>query len=313
MTDKTPWYRRFFENKDRNAITICFSIALLFWLTKALSEDYVHDYAFRLDYQLNENLSFTAPARSVVEARLSGQGWELFKASLKRRFKTVPVPVHSDVITRTDIVTAIYTHLGDFEIAVRDVDADVINLETDMVINKMVPVIMKGYINPAEGYMLSDQPDLDPAQIEISGPAAIVGDIRSIETEVIEVVDLEGSFSAESNLVVPNADYLNVTPASVTVSATANQEISVIRSVRVVIKGDTAGFVMKPSTIQAEFRIPESSVLRLDSVDVAAELIIPANKDSIFTVNPTLNSSIPFPCESVLTTTEVSFTARGNE
>ena len=48
-SEKISVFKRFLQNKDRNAIVICVFIAFVFWLTNALSEDYSHEYEFELE------------------------------------------------------------------------------------------------------------------------------------------------------------------------------------------------------------------------------------------------------------------------
>ena len=225
MLNKKPWYKKLFENKDRNVYLTCLGVALLFWFTKALSEEYVHDYRFTIDYQLPENVNFVEPARQHVEARLSGQGWELFKASLRRHFSHIPVPVVRDAVTRTEIITAIYTHLSDYDIAVREVDADVINLQTDIVIDRAVPVILNATVQLAEGFMYTDSVQITPSQIVVSGPASLVEGLENILTEELESIELSSDFEVQLDLLFPESEYLTFTPEEVTVTAGVDEEL----------------------------------------------------------------------------------------
>ena len=258
------WLKEFFRERDRRIMLVCVGIALVFWFTKAMSEDYSHDYKFELDYQLPDNLSFVSPSRQYVEARLSGTGWQLFKASLKRHFSVVPLPVSSDQVTRTDIVTAIYAHLGDYEIAVRDVDTDIINLNTDIRIDKMVPVVLKNDIVPAEGYMLSGKIAVDPPEVTVSGPASVLESIREISTVQFKATDLAASFNAEVELMVPESEYVQISAGKVRVACPIDRIRKVFREVPVVLIGDTSGNSVSPQYLGLEFRVPESQLEALD-------------------------------------------------
>ena len=185
MSEKQTWIQRFRGIRDRNAILICIGIALIFWLTNALSESYTHDYTFNLDYQLQDNVSFVSPPRKTMEARIAGQGWELLKASFKRRFREVPLQVVRPEITRSDLIAAIYEHLSDYDVVVREVNIDVMNLDINMVVSRSVPVNFDMKATCAEGYVFVDSLHCVPA-VEIAVMVIHI-QVREIPTGLIDI------------------------------------------------------------------------------------------------------------------------------
>ena len=195
-SEKRSVFRKFLENKDRNAIIICVFIAFVFWLTNALSEDYTHDYEFEVDYQLQENVSFASAPRTDIEARLSGQGWELLKATIRRRFRRLPVTVVSPEVTRTDLISALYEHLTDYEITVREVNADIINLDINMVITRQVPIVFPQRAQCAEGYVLTDSLPPEPAVVTVTGPSSLIERLAPITVKETDIPPLNGDYKS---------------------------------------------------------------------------------------------------------------------
>ena len=187
MSEKTSWFRRILGMKDRNVILICVGIAIVFWLTNALSENYTHDYTFTLNYQLQENVSFTSPPREKINARISGRGWQLLQMSFKRRFRYLPVQVVRSEITRSDLIAAIYEHLSGYDVVVREVNVDVMTLDINIIMSREIAVVCKQVAIAADGYVLIDSLHPEPAVVTATGPAPLIERLQSIEVNTVEL------------------------------------------------------------------------------------------------------------------------------
>ncbi|MDX1408274.1 MAG: hypothetical protein R3330_09075, partial [Saprospiraceae bacterium] len=178
---KQSWIQRFIRSKDRNVVLICIGIALVLWLTTKLSRDYIQDYSFEITYDLPDNMSFSTAPQQKFTAQLAGQGWALLGASMHRGFSHVHVPVRGSDITRTDLVQALYQHLGDAEVQVREVNADVIRLNTDLKVQKSIPFVYNGGVRFEEGYRIRDSIIIEPSMAVITGPASLCDEIDNIQ------------------------------------------------------------------------------------------------------------------------------------
>ncbi len=254
-SEKVSVFKRFIENKDRNAIIICVFIAFVFWLTNALSEDYTHDYSFEIDYQLQENVSFASAPRTSLEARLSGQGWELFKASVRRRFKYLPVTVVRPDITRTDLISALYEHLTDYDITVREVNADIINLDINMVITRQVPISFNRSVSCANGFVITDSLHCEPAVVTVTGPSSLIERLAPITVEDIPIEPLSGPFSIEAALDLPDLNYLTFERTTVNLVGSAERMVQVTSIKPVSLEDPESVFNLEQPTVSVTYKV----------------------------------------------------------
>lgn len=270
MTNRRKWSWDFLKSKDRNVILICVGIALIFWLTTKFSREYTHDYTFDLQYDLPENSSFTTPPVQAVEARLSGSGWDLFRASMKRRFSRLHVPVTRSEITRTDLVQALYRHLGDYDVQVRQVNVDVIDLDIDMVIQKDLPVRFTGNIRTVPGFQLKDSVRITPNTAHVTGPLAILEDVQQLEVAEIDIPVLKDDFTAQVDIISPNVSYVTIEPSSVNLTIEIEPQVQKALLVPVSMDGDTAGIEIQPNRVRVICTIGESKEDSLTSDQIEA-------------------------------------------
>jgi hypothetical protein len=281
MTSKLSFIQRFNKNRDRNAILICIVIAIAFWLTDALSHPYTHDYNFTLDYELQENVSFASAPRETIKARLSGQGWELLKASIKRKFKHVPVQVLRAEVTRSDLIAAVYQHLSDYEIVVREVDIDVMTLDINMVITRSIPIQFNTKVEAADGFRFINDSHLSPATVTVTGPSSLVERLGPFEIEEIEMIPLSANFNQTVNVLIPEMSYISVEPKQVQIVAEVEKIVQITTSLPLQFVGDTSGLDIIPLSVSVSYSLGESLANAAEQHNIRAEVSITQNEISI--------------------------------
>ena len=260
MSDKPSFIQRFIKDRDRNAILICVVIAISFWLTDALSHTYSHDYNFTIEYELQDNVSFASVPRSAVEVRLSGQGWELLKASISRKFKHVPFSVLRPEVTRSDLIAAVYQHLSDYELVVREVDVDVMSLDINMVITRSLPIQLNMTAVCADGFVFKDSLHLTPANVSASGPSSLIERLGEIQIETVELKALSESLNQIVNVILPDEVYITIQPKQVHLMAEIEKDVRVTTLVPLQLEGDTAGLDFSPEMIRLSYSLGESLI-----------------------------------------------------
>lgn len=150
-------------------------------------------------------------------------------------------------------------------------------------LSKTVPVTpsFRGYLE--SGYELSAY-QLDPPQVEISGPTSLVSRINDVTTDFIELSGRKEDFAAVVK--IQNRDPLLTVQGRSTVEFTAQVQQSImIKSfdrLPIVISGLSERFVARPqinfgnirlqgSQNELEVYIPDASLLSLDCSDVDGE------------------------------------------
>jgi len=258
MSEKQTWIQRLTGIRDRNAILICIGIALIFWLTNALSESYTHDYTFNLDYKLQDNVSFVSPPRKKMEARIVGQGWELLKASFKRKFRVVPLQVVRPEITRSDLIAAIYEHLSDYDVVVREVNIDVMNLDINMVVTRSVPINLDFNASCADGYVFLDSLHCVPAEVTVTGPASLIERMSPIRVQQVELSPLKADLDQTVPLVIAEQQYVRIEPRSVKLEASVEKEVKVTTSIPIEVIGDTTSVGLTRKTANLTYTLGKS-------------------------------------------------------
>ncbi|MDX1476741.1 MAG: hypothetical protein R3301_03510 [Saprospiraceae bacterium] len=258
MSDrKERWYQKLIRSKNRNVVLICIGIALILWLITKLSEDYIHDYTFHIVYDLPENLSFSAAPQKTFGAQLAGQGWDLLSVSMHRGFSRVQVPVRNQDITRTDLVQALYQHLGDAEIQVREVNVDVIRLSTDLKVQKSVPFVYTGGVRFEEGYQIRDSILVEPAMAIVTGPASICDDIEYVQVPSQDFPTLQSDFRKSVSVASPSP-FVELQQTQVDVIVQADQEIRLEFAVPLEIDADSMSLAAQPSAVTIRCTIGSS-------------------------------------------------------
>ncbi len=260
MSDRPSFIQRFLKDRDRNAILICVVIAISFWLTDALSHSYTHDYKFTIDYELQDNVSFASAPRSEIEARLSGQGWELLKASITRNFKLVPFSVLRPEVTRSDLITAVYQHLSEYEIVVREVDVDVMTLDINMVITRSIPIQLNLTAECVDGFVFKDSLHLTPAYVTVSGPSSLIERLGDIRIEKVELTPLAASINQIVDIILPDEAYITIEPKQVHLMADVEKDVNRTSELLLQLNGDTVGLDFSPGSISLTYSVGESLI-----------------------------------------------------
>jgi YbbR-like protein len=276
MSKRPSFIRRFLKDRDRNAILICVAIAIAFWLTDALSHPYTHDYNFTLDYELQDNVSFASAPRANIKARLSGQGWELLKASIKRKFNYVPVSVLRPEITRSDLIAAVYQHLSDYEIVVREVDIDVMTLDINMVISRSIPIQLDATADIAPGFVFKDSLHLSPSNVTVTGPSSLVERLGPVKIEATSIESLTTNLDQVVNVILPDLEYISIEPKQVHLVAEVEKVVQMTTTLPLLISGDTAGLSFVPETINLSYSLGESFANATELNRISAVAIVSA-------------------------------------
>jgi|GEM_PF-5678756 len=276
MSDKPSFIQRFIKDRDRNAILICVVIAISFWMTDALSHTYTHDYSFTIVYELQDNVSFASAPRENIQARLSGQGWELLKASIRRRFKRVPVTVLRPEITRSDLIAAVYQHLSEYDLVVREVDIDVMTLDINMVIARSIPVVLDITAECAPGFVFKDSLKIEPARVSATGPSSLVERLAPIKLEPIELSPLTSDLDQVVNVLLPEGPYINFEPKQIHLLAKVEKLVQMTTVLPVQLEGDTSGVVCTPESVSLSYYLGESLTSKDELNHISAVVTISA-------------------------------------
>ena len=276
MSDKR-WSINIFKSKDRNIILICIGIAFILWLTTKLSKDYIQEYRFDLNFELPQNEAFVSAPPDRMRASLSGQGWELLQASFKRKFKQLPVIVTHTDISRSDLIQALYEHIGDHDVQVREVSLEFFQLDTDIKQQKSVPVIYQSQVTAAEGFILVDSLRMTPDHVTVVGPASVLETISYVTIDVGTLGELEAN-TTRKLAIADLPPFIEADPEEIEVSASVDETIAVAVRVPVRISGGAPGTQIDPDHIDIRVTTGKTIASQVNASTVKAFVDLSSHK-----------------------------------
>ncbi len=181
-------------------LIVIFSLVL--WGSVTLSEYYVETLKFPLevvDQPKNYSSSYLSHKEVFIKFRARGSdlakiiltGEHTFKISAHKRIGRFKVDLRNEIENNLWITSS----LNIIEISPASVECEI-----DKTVKKVVPIKINVKINFAEGYDISSRILVEPAEIEISGPAIILQSISEIETDSITLDNVKEKTIAELSL-----------------------------------------------------------------------------------------------------------------
>ena len=113
------------------------------------------------------------------------------------------------------------------ETTINIIDPPSINLEWEDVVTRQIPVQAAITGQPAEGYVVKGEPDVDPAQLTVRGPVSVVEVMQFARLAAFDVSGLSaGSHRRRIAIDAPPVRSRYIGPASATVSVTIARRVS---------------------------------------------------------------------------------------
>ena len=185
----------FFKNFGKKTIAIIISILL--WIVANLEFDIEKNIDIPINYSnLNPGLIITNNPPESISIKLKGPRSQISTLSNSNTIFNFDLSSYSSGMRKMDIA-------GDElnfprEVDVTGISPASIELKIDDLITKTVK--LKPVFNlPDQGYRIVDEPKIEPTSIKVSGPKQILSDLKSLNTNLIE---LEGEKS-EISIQVP--------------------------------------------------------------------------------------------------------------
>ncbi|MDD6210728.1 MAG: CdaR family protein [Bacteroidales bacterium] len=149
---------------------------------------------------------------------------------------------------------------------------DSISLHYGKLDKKSVPVRFAGNINPAAGYLLDGQIEIDPQTVEVYAPNSILDTLSYIATENISLNKLTKKINKTVRLDLPE----DISTKSTTVEISANIEEAVEKRLEVPISCDILpkGLSLKlfPPKVEVTCRLPISKFISVNASDFKVEV-----------------------------------------
>jgi len=263
-----------FLRTDRAILMICISIAFVFWLLTKLSYSYKDSVIIKLDYKIPNNKVFTNPPAQQLEVNIEGVGWDLLGLAFSGEARKVSILVKENEI-RTISASSLNNKVLKFlpEAKILSIYPENIQLQTEDVATKTIPVVLEEQIRLASQHQFVDSIRINPSTIKISGPASVIRDIHEWKTNVLIPPDkVDKDIDVELSLAThPNS---NITPSTnvircfAAVEAVTEKQVSV--PIEVLNAPDSLLLVILPKKIKVSCNVGMSEYATLSARDFKA-------------------------------------------
>ncbi len=309
-------------NKRVYIVLICFLISAVFWLLIALSHDYPTALIFPVRYT---NL----PGKKVVmndlpekvSVQLKASGFKIMSLGFKKEQDPVTVDVSTSLQNRliTSDIFAIPTQsfLPDFsrqigkdiQITGFDPDSIVFNF-SDLTTKKVrvVPVYSASFDNQ---YDSTGAATVDPAEVEVSGPPALISELKEVYTQKVVFSNLKGAVKQKVKL--EGNKLLSYNTDEVTVSLNVEKFTEGSVDVEIHPVNVTNGYSIKtfPDKVKVRYLV---SLSHYNKVDVSMfDAVVDASemeRKKLSKLNVTLMTSPSFVRISLLEPAKVDYILR---
>ncbi len=105
--------------------------------------------------------------------------------------------------------------------AIQDVEPRAQALDLDRLVERDVPIALRGVVEAESGYAIAGRPAFTPAAARVSGPRALVYGLDSVPVEPVEIRGVVGDFQRTAVIDTAGRPLLRFTPREVLVRGRA--------------------------------------------------------------------------------------------
>ncbi|MFD0764128.1 YbbR-like domain-containing protein [Mucilaginibacter lutimaris] len=210
------------ERRRLSAFVTCLVIAIVAWMFTTLSNPYKFTVKQVVVFKnVPQKRAFHPLQPDTVNALVQGTGWQMLMFRMNDEKKAITVDLHT-LDTKNYVVLS--SQLKQIN-AGRDMEHDIIALTPDTLFFdfssrtvKRVPVELVQAINYQKQFAQSDNVNIKPRYVTISGPAEMINKIISWKTDTVKLNDANEDFYGRVKLQGVKEGNLSVLPKSVMVN-----------------------------------------------------------------------------------------------
>ena len=194
--------RKWVTSKRFTIYIYCVAIATFIWFLMKFSGSYstqlpikaTFEYPSTQWYVVNKEENFTIDVKgfgfSIIWHSISGLSEINIDLS---DFEIRGGDDDSFIVVPTDFLLNKVQKLFSDDESIDGIYPNVLKVDLSQALTKKVPIRSRVVVYPEKGYKISDSPSLYPEKIELSGPAYILSDIKSVNTVIDTLVGLKDS------------------------------------------------------------------------------------------------------------------------
>ncbi len=193
-------------------------LSSLAWLIKTLSGEVISRATFNLEFvNKPDSLLLIDVSKKTVDVKLEAVGFQFLSFGIKTKTVFIDLNNVEKNSNKFYIPQSIYKKQIEKQlsntITIKDIDRDTLFFNFTELIRKKVAVLHDLELEYAKNHVLEGEIKVMPDSIIITGPSNEIGNISSVNTTKIKLVDLKESFSKSVKVIRPkkmkNASFSN--------------------------------------------------------------------------------------------------------
>ena len=249
------------ERRRISVFFTCFLLAVLAWVFVTMSNNYTIPVKVVLNFK-NQPLhkAFYALQADTVNALVGGTGWQKLFSNLSSKNQSVDVDVRKLDVQNYIVLSNQLRQIN----AQSEKNKQIISFSPDTVFFdftarkvKRVPVVLNYHIQYDKQYARSDDINIRPNYVTISGPAAYVDTVNIWKTDSLGVQHASSDIHQRLKLLLPKENNVSIYPKTVDVDIPVDEYTEKILEVPVkLINNKTySNVVLFPKKVKVTFTV----------------------------------------------------------
>ncbi len=255
---------------------ICLLIATSLWFLNALSKDFSTTISYPVKYinpPSNQFLSNQPPAK--IDIKVNAHGFTLLRNRLNFSFspiilnltnitKDIEPSANGYRINTNTIISQISDQVSN-EITINNILPDIFYVKLDSLKTKTVPIKTDIKLSFKPQFKLKEPVTINPEQVEITGPAAILDSIYFLNTEKKTIEKLDTETSITLNIIHPEKTTLNPVNTVLKIPVEKFTEKEILMPIRIRNIPENANIKLFPSEIKLTVLVGLSEYEKIDA------------------------------------------------
>jgi len=193
--------------------------AIFLWLYINLNLVYNISVSIPLDIKLSKAQALANELPNNIDVSVKGKGWDLLGLVFSKNLTLSLDLTNYKKDSRVNITQTINELLSlSSNVSILGVNPDFIEINFDNVTSKMVKVKNALNVVPKDRYFIIGTPKISPDSVKVSGAISIIGKIKYLPTEQINITNVNNGFTKTVKIIDTLNNIIKVEPKNVTVT-----------------------------------------------------------------------------------------------
>jgi YbbR domain-containing protein len=258
------------ERKRFLALLSCLLLAITGWLVMALNNKYVYTAKTVLVYKnFPQNKAFHPLQSDTVDLQVEGTGWQLLFARL--RVNPPSISIGLDKLNNKDYILfseQLYSVNSQLETSQKiiSVRPDTLYFDFSKRTVKKVPVKLLSAFQFTAGFGISDDMEITPNHVIVSGPEPELRQIREWKTDTLKLENLQSTVVTRISMQQNKLKNVNIFPSNVEVKIPVDEftEKTVELPIKVLNNPEYYSVKLYPKKVKVTFLVALSSYQQIN-------------------------------------------------